>query len=249
MNRKMIDHEDVRLSYVVRPGDGPTLLLIPGSFSDVSQWETIFPRLGKNLNLILTEVRGHGKSWPPPVNGSIEELAEDVMIVADNEKLDRFYVGGHSIGGMIAKEAGCRWPERINGVISIEGWTHWRVSREAFNADMYSTLTPEEEKKRLESRERGAGHWSDEQRESFGTIWRKWEKGVDFVQNTPLPVLELYGDRNRKPASREQLYLPDRQNIRLVWIKNASHSLPLEEPEKVAVSINEFITTIEEVKE
>ncbi len=249
MSRKMIDYGDVRLSYVVRPGDGPMLLLIPGSFSDVSQWEMIVPRLGKDLNLILTEVQGHGKSWPPPVNGSIEELAEDVMIVADNEKLDRFYVGGHSIGGMIAKEVGRRWPERIKGVISIEGWTHWRVSREAFNADMYSTLTPEEEKKRLEARERGAGHWSDEQRKSFGTIWRKWEKGLDFLQNTPLPVLELYGDRNRKPASREQLYLPDRQNIRLVWIKNASHKLPLEEPEKVAISINEFITTIEKEKE
>jgi len=164
------------------------------------------------------------------------------MIIAGNEKLDWFYVGGHSIGGMIAKEVGRRWPQHIAGVISIEGWTHWRVSREAFNADMTSTLTTEEKKKKQEARQRGAGHWTDEQRGSFAGIWRKWERGVEFLENTTLPVLELYGDRGREPASLEQLFIPDRPNITVVWIKNASHKLPLEEPEKVGSSIMEFIT-------
>jgi pimeloyl-ACP methyl ester carboxylesterase len=244
MTRMMVEQGEVRLSYVIRPGSGPTLVLIPGSFSDVSQWETMIPLLNNDLNLVLVEVRGHGKSWPPPVNGTIEQLAEDVLIVADKEKLNRFYVGGHSIGGMIAKEVGRRWPERLMGVISIEGWTHWQVSREAFNADMYSTLTPEEKKKRIELRKRGAGHWSKEQRTSFGKIWRKWERGVEFLKHTKLPVLELYGDRGREPASREQLFLAERKNIRLVWIHNASHKIPLEEPGRLAEIINEFITMV-----
>ncbi len=110
MVRKIVEQREVRLSYVVRPGEGPTLVLIPGSFSDVSQWETIVPLLDKDINLILVEVRGHGKSWPPPVDGTIELLAEDVMIVADKERVNQFYVGGHSIGGMIAKEVGRCWP-------------------------------------------------------------------------------------------------------------------------------------------
>ena len=74
MVRKMIELEDGKLSYFVRPRDGPTLILIPGSFSDAHQWNEVVPTLTENLNLILIEVRGHGQSWPPPVNGSIEQL-------------------------------------------------------------------------------------------------------------------------------------------------------------------------------
>ena len=148
--QKIIELDDLKLSYKTRQGDRPALILIPGSFSDASQWSEVIPSLGKDLNLILIEVRGHGKSWPPPIDGTIEQLARDVMVVADNEKLESFYVGGHSIGGMIAKEVGRSWPHRIKGVISIEGWTHWRASKDAFNGDMYSTLTLEQNEKKRE---------------------------------------------------------------------------------------------------
>ncbi len=249
MVRKMIELEDGKLSYFVRPRDGPTLILIPGSFSDARQWNEVVPRLTENLNLILIEVRGHGQSWPPPVNGSIEQLASDVMSVADKEKLGRFYVGGHSIGGMIAKEVGRRWPQRIAGVISIEGWTHWRALRDAFNGDMYSTLTPEQEKKRLQGQQLVVGHWTDEQRHNFGQIWRKWDKGKEFLQTTTLPVLELYGDRGRKRPSLEQLHIPEKSNVRVRWVENASHSLPLERPREVATAIMDFIEQTESSEE
>jgi hypothetical protein len=110
---------------------------------------------------------------------------------------------------------------------------------------MSSTLTPDELRKKKEIRQRAAGHWSDEQRGDFAKIWRKWEKGVEFLENTNLPVIELYGDRGREPASLDQLFVPDRPNISVVWIKNASHKLPLEEPEKVGNIIMEFIAKIE----
>lgn len=245
---KMIEFDNIKLSYLVRPGSGPTLILIPGSFSDATQWNEVIPVLEKNLNMILIEVRGHGESWPPPIDGTIEQLAKDVMRVADNEKLDRFYVGGHSIGGMISKEVGRSWPQRVYGVISIEGWTHWQASRDAFNYDMKSTLTPEQKKKRFKERELAAGHWTKEQRSDFAAIWRKWERGEDFLQNTNLPIIEIYGDRSKKHPSLKQLYIPNRPNIEVHWIHNASHSLPLERPREIAFIITEFIKKIESGK-
>ena len=243
--RKTIKLEDAILSYVVRPGDGPTLILIPGSFLDVNQWNEVVPVLGANLNLILIEVRGHGQSWPPPKDGTIEQLAKDVMAVVDNEKLEKFYVGGHSIGGMISKEVGRSWPQRVKGVISIEGWTHWTASREAFNGDTKSTLTPEQDKERLEQREMATGRWTDEQRKDFASIWRKWEKGHEFMDNTNLPVIELYGDRGKERPSLDQLHIPNRPNIEVYWIKNAAHNLPLQEPKEVATAIMQFIERTE----
>ena len=244
--QKAIQVDGTRMSYVERPGSGPVLVLIPGSFNDVHQWGEVVDVLPAELRLILTEVRGHGRSWPPPVDGSIEQFAADAIQIADHEDLDRFYVGGHSIGGMIALEVGRRLPARITGVISIEGWTHWRVTSDAFQNDMVGTLTDEQAARRLELRERADGHWRPEQREQFAQIYRRWEAGLQFLQETELPVLELYGDRGKPRPSLRQLHIPDRDNIDLHWFEGASHALPLERPVELARAMTMFIRGVEE---
>lgn len=64
--------------------------------------------LDPGLRLVIVELRGCGESWPPTLNASIELFAEDVLRVVDALKLTRFYIGGHSIGGMIPIEAAKR---------------------------------------------------------------------------------------------------------------------------------------------
>ena len=243
--KKSIESDSARLSYVDRPGDGPALLLIPGSFEDVHQWDALIEALPTDLRLILVEVRGHGESWPPMVGATIEQFGRDVAHVADHEGLQRFYVGGHSIGGMIALEVGRCIPYRIAGVISIEGWTHGQVTIDAFGGNMYGPLTPEQEHERLHGRERAAGHWSQEQRDAFAQIYLRWEQGESFLQSTELPVLELYGDRGRAKPSREQLRIPDRSNITLHFFDGASHALPLDRPREMAPVIEQFIRSHE----
>ena len=73
------------------------MILIPGSFNDNRQWDDVVPRLDSDIQLMLVELRGHGQSWPPPGNGSIEQFAADVARVAEAEGWDKYYVGGHSI--------------------------------------------------------------------------------------------------------------------------------------------------------
>lgn len=114
---------------------------------------------------------------------------------------------------------------------------------------MYSTLTPEQEKKGLERRESVTARWTKEKRNNFASIWRKWERGMEFLQNTDLPVLEIYGDRGKKSPSLKQLHIPDRANIKVHWINNASHKSPLERPGEVAATIMKFVKKVESDKE
>lgn len=67
----------------------------------MNQWNEIIPILGKDLNLILVEVRGHGKSWPPPLNGTIEQLAKDVMAIADKSNIELQWIKNASHGLII----------------------------------------------------------------------------------------------------------------------------------------------------
>lgn len=101
-----------QISCYRRPGTGPTLLLIPGTFSDARMYAPLIRELDPSLDLLLLENRGLGGSWPPPEQSSIEQCSADAAFVLDALHVDRFYVGGHSLGGMIAIEMGRQFPDR-----------------------------------------------------------------------------------------------------------------------------------------
>jgi len=223
-----------------RPGDGPTLLLIPGTFSDSRAFAKLVPHLSKDLNLLIQENRGLGHSWPPPQDGSIEQCARDSLLIAAKLDLSTFYIGGHSLGGMISLEVGRRAPEKLRGVISLEGWTSWHAARDAFQSDMKATLTDEQLADLAAYRKEVLSKWSDEQRASFGKVWKAWD-GMSFLERTSLPVLEIYGDRGRVRPGRDLLRIPERENIQLLWVDNSSHSLHYQHPQRVAETINRFI--------
>jgi pimeloyl-ACP methyl ester carboxylesterase len=242
--RRRLALDEGHLSYLVRPGSGPVLILIPGSWHDHRQWEGVVALLGEELCLILIELRGHGESWPPPKDGSIEQFALDVLGVADAMEVERFYGGGHSIGGMVALEVGNVQPKRVKGIISIEGWTHWRALDDAFNGVLKNTLSADQLRRNEEETRRTRARWTEEDRRSFARIWTRWD-GYEFLSRTDLPILELWGDRGWPKPSLNRLRIPDRDNIDVRWIEKASHALLLERPREVAGAIVGFIQRVE----
>ncbi len=238
-----LDSDEGDLLYLHSRGPGPRLLLIPGSFGDCLVFDPVVPHLPKDLDLVIGEIRGHGGSWPPPASGSIEQFASDTVLIADAAGLDGFYVGGHSIGGMISLEVGHRCPERVSGVIAIEGWTRSEAAQ-AFKGVIVNTLSDEQMAQRQETRERVTKDWTEEQVREFARIWRRWD-GYDFLATTETPVLEIWGDRAQPKPSLEKLLIPERENIEVVWMEGASHSLLLERPREVAAAITAFIRRTE----
>ena len=229
------------ISYFIRNAPGPTLVLIPGSFDPAAQWSDVIAGLDKRLRIEIVELRGHGGSWPPPSRGTIPEFAKDVLAAVNHAGIRRFYVGGHSIGGMIAIEAAAEYPQRLDGVISVEGWTHYSVAQDAFQGQIRSTLSPALRARALELRKPVTTRWTRDQMREFAEIWKHWN-GYQILERTRLPVLELWGDRGRPtPPSRVLMKIPDRPNIQLMWMHGASHVLPLERPAEVAAAIDSFI--------
>lgn len=243
---RIIEIDGGQLCCAYRKGDGPPLMLIPGTFSDSRAFAKLVPHLRDDLTLLIVENRGLGKSWPPPEpgEGSIEQCARDALLIADKMGITSFYVGGHSLGGMISLEIGRRAPEKLRGVISLEGWTHWHAARDGFQSEMRVTLTEEQIAELAAYRKDVLARWSPEQVASFGKIWRAWD-GSSFLAETSLPVLEIYGDRGRARPTRKALRIPDRPNIELVWIDNSSHSLHYQHPLAAAAAINRFIAARE----
>ena len=47
-------------------------------------------------------------------------MSDDVIRFADSQNLDRFTVMGHSMGARCAMTLACRFPDRVDGVISVD---------------------------------------------------------------------------------------------------------------------------------
>ena len=246
--RKTITLPDgATLTAVLRPakqttGNGSTarLLLLPGTFGDSEVYDLVLPHLDPRLDLAMVGFRGHAGDRPIPENSSMESLTEDTLAAADAIGWDRFYIGGHSLGGMVSVDMLRAAPDRLLGSIPIEGWTVYNVAEDAFAGIVTAGLPEDLVAKRQAIRERVLEGWTEEQRKEFATIWRRWN-GYESLKSTTLPVLEIWGDRGRPRPSLEVMRIPDRENIRVAWMAGASHSLLLERPKEVAGAINAFV--------
>jgi len=241
--RDFVTVDGAKISYLQRTGPGPALVLIPGSLVGANDLLPLSAALDPRWNLMIVELRGHGESWPPPDNGTIESFAADVMRAVDHARIQQFFVGGHSIGGMIAIEIGGRHPERVKGIVSIEGWTHHSVSKTAFDGRNDLTLTAAKRQRLTELKTPVMSRWTREQVQEFTQIWKRWN-GAGILERTPLPVLEVWGDRNLPHPGRTQMQIPERPNIDIQWIAGASHYLPLERPDELAAAIDNFVRRV-----
>jgi predicted alpha/beta-fold hydrolase len=86
----------------VRGGKGPAVILIHGFPQDWFEYHAIMPRFAKQFTVIAVDLRGVGGSTAAPVGYDAANMAEDVHQLAAVLKLERIYVVGHDIGGMVA---------------------------------------------------------------------------------------------------------------------------------------------------
>mmetsp|Transcript_3460 Transcript_3460/g.2925 ORF Transcript_3460/g.2925 Transcript_3460/m.2925 type:complete len:310 (+) Transcript_3460:31-960(+) len=67
----------------------------------------------------LVDLRNHGESDQNGQMGYLD-MAEDVVRYADRADVDTFDVVGHAMGGKLAMVMACKYPDRVNSVISLD---------------------------------------------------------------------------------------------------------------------------------
>ena len=106
-----VEVEGARIHYS-REGDGSPVVLVQGVGVIGRGWKPQVDGMRDRYSLVTIDNRGIGRSSSvaPP---TIEDMAADVLAVADAERLDRFHLAGHSMGGVIAQQVALTAPSRI----------------------------------------------------------------------------------------------------------------------------------------
>jgi pimeloyl-ACP methyl ester carboxylesterase len=97
-------------------GTGSALVLVHGHPFDRSMWAPQVAALTGH-RVITADLRGYGRSEVVPGITLLDTFAEDVAGLADHLGLDRFALGGLSMGGQIVMECYRQFPERITALI------------------------------------------------------------------------------------------------------------------------------------
>ena len=103
---------------VDQAGDGPSLILVHGAWSDRGTWDPVFAQLAQHFHTIRYDRRGYGESPRPGVDPRSQ--VADLLALIRTLALDEVMLVGNSLGGLISIHAALRATAAIRLVIAHE---------------------------------------------------------------------------------------------------------------------------------
>jgi 3-oxoadipate enol-lactonase len=105
--------------HYVEAGDGFPVLLIHGLAGDHSAWDRQIDELSQSWRVIAPDNRGAGRSSLCEGPESIASLADDVLRLLDELKIERCHVVGRALGGMVGQELALKRPTVVQSLVLI----------------------------------------------------------------------------------------------------------------------------------
>jgi len=244
--------------HVQRLGGGPrTAVFIHGLVMDnLSSWFfTVANPVARVADVVLYDLRGHGKSERPRTGYRVEDMIADLDALLDALGLEgrRVELVGNSFGGLLAIAFALAHPERVSGLALVDA----NMSDEEWGPGVAAKFRATgEERDRLIARY--AYRWAGRHSERKSTRLARTAEDLvyrttlvdDLAASPPLtdealgrigcPVLALYGDRSelRDRAERLEHVLP-RAEVR--WFDGCTHLLLWEVPHRVEAALVEWM--------
>jgi pimeloyl-ACP methyl ester carboxylesterase len=237
-------------------GSGLPVVFIHSASGAGTQWAAQLEYLRQSRRAIAIDLRGHGRS-SMPTNGdfAIASMADDIRAVADQLRLDRFVLVGHSMGGFVAIAYAGAHPDRVAGLFLLDPASDGRMMPAEQAAGLMAALRSEAYQPTIE------GYWdsiigsprkevrdqlmADLRHTPRETVTGTLEELLSFDPVTPLrryagPKCTLITLFNETPASLQNL-VPDLPSEK---IDSTGHWPQMEMPDAVNERLGSFLATL-----
>jgi pimeloyl-ACP methyl ester carboxylesterase len=115
MEQKEFSYQNTRVCYYAG-GQGQAVVLLHGFGEDSAIWKNQVEVLSAHYRLIVPDIPGSGLSGPLHNSPSIEDFADVVKALLDEEKTTSCAILGHSMGGYIALAFAQKYPGCLSGL-------------------------------------------------------------------------------------------------------------------------------------
>lgn len=116
----MVGVDDTELAATDRRGPGPAVVYLNGSFASQRHWNRVITDLGPQWRHITFDERARGRSKTSS-DYSIDSAVRDIDAVLEATGVERPLLVGWSFGATVAVQWAHRNPDRVLGVVSVDG--------------------------------------------------------------------------------------------------------------------------------
>jgi len=123
--QKEIDCQGTKIHYH-RIGSGKqSLLLLHGITDDGSCWQLFAESLAAQYDIVMPDLRAHGKSDAPEQGYDLSTMAAEIKGVMDSLGLKKTILLGHSFGGIVVLTMAALYPELVHAIILEDSPPFW----------------------------------------------------------------------------------------------------------------------------
>ncbi|MGB2695503.1 MAG: alpha/beta fold hydrolase [Dehalococcoidia bacterium] len=256
-------------------GAGPPLVLAHGLAASKEMWDGQIGPFSERYCVVVYDTRGHGESSAPPADDSgytLDTFVEDQRGLMEQLGIEQAYVGGLSMGGMIAMRLALAYPKMVRALLlcdtSAGGAAMSAVTRQIqANRPLVETLVrsfgltalARTIYGRMESAGVGAkatmpagiqnhmGQLQNMTADGFlgaGRALADQASVQDRLREISVPTLIITGEQDfmRGPSEEMKQLLPD---ARFVLIKDSYHGTSMWQPEKFTAAVLDFLGDVE----
>ncbi|WP_238783197.1 alpha/beta fold hydrolase [Streptomyces monomycini] len=249
---------------------GETILLIHGHPFDHTMWAPQTTALAAAGHRVLVpDLRGYGATQVVPGTTRLETFAADLAALLDHLGVtDRIVLGGLSMGGQIAMECACRFPERLRALVLADTFARAetpegrqarnamadRLLREGMRGYTEEALDKMVSPRTIATRPAVADHV---RRMMLGTppegaaaaLRGRAERPdyADTLARLAVPALVLVGRDDTYTPVADAEFLCDRiPDARLAVVEDAAHLPNLEQPDAFDAALTAFLAALPE---
>lgn len=237
------------------------VIALHGWFGDHTTFDPMWDALSADaFTYVFPAYRGYGLSRRISGSYTIEEIASDVLALADSLGLDTFSLIGHSMGGRAVQRILADAPSRVHKLVAVtpvpaSGVPFDEQTKGAFRA----AASNPEARRGIVAFSLGNRPvpqvWLDRiagvpklpgTPEAFAGYFESWALGPDFtdkIKGKTLPVKVIVGEHDMALTAdlMKATYLASYPNATLEVMANASHYPMNETPVALAQSIESFL--------
>jgi len=245
--------------YINDTGQGFPLVLVHGYLGSSEMWCLQRDYLSKFFRTISPALPGFGESHEAESLDSINDMANFVINIIDEKKIDKFNLLGHSMGGMIVQEIAKLAGDRINKLIcfatgsigEIPGRfepineTRKRLKKEgakiSFSRVPKKWFVKGDKDKNYYLCANAVKNVSLETADNALIAMKNWS-GIHNLQNIKNETLIVWGDKDTS-YNFDQVDTLNKniKNSRLEIFENCSHNVHLEKPNEFNILVEKFI--------
>jgi len=245
--------------YIGDDGKGFPLVLVHGFLGSSKMWEPQVNFFKDRFRVITPDLPGFGKSNKVKSQNSIQSIANLLLDCLEEKKIDKFYLLGHSMGGMIVQEMAKKHGNKILKLVCYSTGPRGEMP------GRFETVDQSREnlkKKGLEVTAKNiAKTWfilgekakyfdlcleagrqtSIEAADNALIAIKNWD-GVENLQDIKNNTLIIWGDKD-KSYNLEQVQTLEKNisDSNLVIFKGCAHNVHLEQPDQFNHTIKDFL--------